>query len=411
MKIKVKTVEKGTVKIFNQSDIPLPAKGRKRTMAEIKKESALNSIKTAIKTKGRSCWKPQNEFDPIEANEASVRVIAGNPINVPHVVVRNGIAIYKKPKKYLEDSERQLRDKVIAYTTEGKRIFGYNKEGRPVCFAKRTNSDGVRCMNVQTGINGRCKHHGGHAKRGIEHWKSQHLRSSDELPQSLQSDMFRAGLDPDLLSLDHEIKLLDLREAQLKRNLDTGLSQSAEKELLMLLGKLETLIDKRKDEDDPISADLPSKIIEVWKKGKSQEHTFNKIRSLAMDRAKLCDTAHRREKDLRQMMRAEQAMALVTGIGAACRSGIEKTANEISTRYELVDKTTGQPVTKIDTNIVSGFIAGIGIKLSKLISGKNSVAEGTGTIPDPGVKYDNVKVDEDSYVDIMTGIENEESET
>ena len=311
------------------------------------------------KTKGRAYHKPQTAEPPEVTNIDKAKYLPGrSPAEVGPVALG---------RKHFYPEETHLRDKVLAHTPEGKRIFGYNTNGIPVCFARKAKGPG-RCMQTATNMNGRCKLHGGRAKSGAEHWNAQHLRTADSLPRHMQEDMRRAALDPDLLSLDHEIHLLDMQEKAYKKDLDNGLTDSAGASMNAAIDKLESLIGTPK-----ITDQFLEEIVEIWRKGRSTEATFVKIRKLAEDRRKLAETAHRRNKDLQQMMRYDQAMSLVKAIGSACRSGIETLMRGLEARYELVDKRTHQPVKTIDSSFANNFLTSIGLRLAKMISRDGSI--------------------------------------
>lgn len=256
-----------------------------------------------------------------------------------------------------------LRDKVIATTPEGKRIFGYNDNGQPICYSKRPGKPGLRCQAMHTMSNGRCVKHGGKSPSGIMHWNAQHLRTANSLPKHLQSDMLAAGRDPDLLSNNHEIELLDVYEKKLKEELDNGLSENGIKKLGQLMSELEQTLE---DGGEITEEDL-LKLITVYKGAISQEATWRKIKNNALDRAKLTDVVHRREKDLKQFMRADQVYALVTSVAHACKEGIIKVFAQIDKKYILIDKNTKQPVSSIDPSIRLDFMNDVHHKLGSLI--------------------------------------------
>ena len=263
----------------------------------------------------------------------------------------------------------RLRDKVIAVTPEGKRIFGYNDKGTPVCYSKRPGSK-LRCMATQTMSNGRCRKHGGKSPSGIMHYNATHLRTSEALPKYLQGDMRLAGQDPDLLDNRHEIKLLDLYEKQLTQELDCGLTENGMKKLAGLITELN---DKLED-GGSIDEEFLTEIVTTYRGALSQKHTFNEIRKLALDRSRLTTAVHLRERDLKQFMKAEQVYALVTSIGHACKEGIVKVMAAINKRYRLIDKSTGEEVLAVSDAIRLDFMGDIHHALGSLIGQPRSSA-------------------------------------
>jgi hypothetical protein len=259
---------------------------------------------------------------------------------------------------------RKLSDPVIATTPEGKRIFAYNDRGQPICGSRRPGKDSsIRCQVLQTFPNGRCKKHGGRAASGIAHWNAQHLRTANSLPKHLQADMTAGGNDPDLLSLNHEITLLDVYVKQQKEQLGVGLSEAAIKKL----GSMLTELDHYLQDGGEITEEFLTQIIVTWKAGQSEEATWRKIRTASLDRAKLADTAHRREKDLKNFLKAEQVYALITSVAHTCKESILKAFTAIETKYILLDRNSKQPVQRIDSAIRLDFMGDVHYQLGSLI--------------------------------------------
>jgi hypothetical protein len=261
-----------------------------------------------------------------------------------------------------------LRGKVIATTPEGKRIFGYNKKGVPVCYAKKPlrgklPEEQEYCMNVATAPNGRCKVHGGKVPSGIMHWNAQHLRTAVNLPKHLQGDMNRALNDPDNKSLDHEIALTDTHIAQLKEALATGLDTAAWKRLRSLADALEHSLEK----DPERSERLCNEIINIIRVGSGERVVWKEYHEVEECRRKLVETAHRREVQLKTLLKADQAIALVTGMAAAGRTCVANTIAVIETEYILVHRASNRPVDNISGHIKSDFLSSLGNALSNLV--------------------------------------------
>lgn len=230
--------------------------------------------------------------------------------------------------KWLVPENKTLRDKIIAHTPEGKRIFAYNKQGIPICFSRCTSDPTGRCQKTQTYINGRCHRHGGASLKGAAHPRATHLRTAQEMPVSMQEDMRRADLDPDLLSLRHEIQVIDTEIAEKTRGLEVGISESAE----IIVDRLIQTLSKKSDNPAEVI-----RLIEVWNGGKSRDVSRKRLDSLFETRRKLVDSQHRREKDMNLLMKQDQAMALVIGVSAGTREALQGMVDDIQKRYQLVD--------------------------------------------------------------------------
>jgi hypothetical protein len=255
-----------------------------------------------------------------------------------------------------------LRDKVVATTPEGKRIFGYNEKGVPVCYATKTAGRG-RCMSVMTSPNGRCKKHGGHAPAGIAHWNAQHLRSADNLPKHLQGDMVRALSDPDQLNLNHEIAMTDTHIARIKEALDTGFDDAAWKRMKNLADKLEYSL-----ENDPEQSEIIAKqLILAVKTGSGERTVWREYHTVEEARRKLVETASKRELQLKTLLKGDQIIALVTSMAATARDSISKHIVSLEKEYIFLDRQTKEPVDHIPGHFKSDFLGEMSIGLGNLI--------------------------------------------
>lgn len=255
-------------------------------------------------------------------------------------------------------------EKPIAMTAEGKKIFAYNEQGRPICNAKRT-GDRSRCAVFITMRNGRCKRHGGKAPSGVMHYKaSDNLRGSSSMPSHLQGDMVAALADEDRLSLNHEIALVDTKIKQQKLALETGLGGKAWKQLLDLANRLEGEL----EHNALTSEQTCEKIIDVIRHGVTEREVWKEIDISLEVRRKLTETAHKREMNLKTMLKGDQAFALMTGVASVCKEQIAKTLLSLEQRYRIVDRDTGIEVSKIDIGFKNDFLSSIAISLGKLVS-------------------------------------------
>lgn len=256
------------------------------------------------------------------------------------------------------------REKPIAMTAEGKKIFAYNEQGRPICNAKRTNDRG-RCAISITMRNGRCKLHGGKAPSGVMHYKaSDTLRGSSSMPCYLQGDMVAALADEDRLSLNHEIALVDTKIKQQKLALETGLGGKAWKQLLDLANRLEGEL----EHNALTSEQTCERMIDVIRHGVAEREVWKEIDVSLEVRRKLTETAHKREMNLKTMLKGDQAFALMTGVASVCKEQIAKTLLSLEQRYKIVDRDTGIEVSKIDIGFKNDFLSSIAIALGKLVS-------------------------------------------
>lgn len=257
-----------------------------------------------------------------------------------------------------------VRDKIVAHTQEGKRIFGYNANGRPVCFSQLQNKPmGVKCQSTFTKSNGRCKQHGGTAASGVTHYKAEHLRSAANLPQHLQADMTRALQDPDHLNLQHEIALIDTHIGTLKEALGTGLDTAAWKRIYTLADKLEHAL----EHDPEASESIAKNLIHTIRIGSGERVVWKEYHEAAESRRKLTETASKREIQLKTLLKGDQILALVTGMAAAARDSVSKHIASIEKQYILTERKSGIVTDNLPGNFKSGFLGDISISLGNLI--------------------------------------------
>lgn len=243
-------------------------------------------------------------------------------------------------RKFVKRADKALRDAPAAYTPDGKRIYAYNDEGIPICFSKRPGEidpetgENKRCQSIACMYNGRCMTHGGKSLKGEMHPQATHLRTSESLPQHMRADMHRALMDPDLLSLDHEIGLVDLQVKGLKGELCTDVDFVGAKAMDT---RIQSLKAKRQNGADITEEDIDG-IVATWINTQSTRATYSRLHVCYEMRRKLVDTAARREQQLKMMIRADQAIALVTSLAAACRECIDNYRVSIEKHYYLIDK-------------------------------------------------------------------------
>lgn len=296
--------------------------------------------------------------------------------------------IYVKPRRigkgqYVPGTinVRQLRDKIIAFTETGGRIFAFNDNGRPICFSRRSNRDpNKRCQSPFIFHNGRCRRHGGKAKTGALAPNAKHLRNSESLPTFLQNAMARASKDPNLLSMRYEIQLVDTEIDQLNQELSLGLEENALKRVSQLIKVLQSNLDEGKSPN----LDLLEELVYTFEHHKSRQGTV-KLRAEAMERRrKLMETQHRLEKDSEYMLTHAQAMALMVNLAGTTKGGIAKVMTQIEKRYLLLEKgkipfkITDQVkelvkpeaiAVRVDPSIREDFLADIATAMQKATSG------------------------------------------
>jgi hypothetical protein len=151
--------------------------------------------------------------------------------------------------------------------------------------------------------NGRCRVHGGKIPHGFALPQTKHGRYSKYLPERLASRYEEAERDPNLLRLDGEIALIDVR---LRTVLD-GLGRGESPDLWELLQEVWA------DYEDG-QATAIDRIGGIIAQGIAEQHTWKELRSLIRDRVRLVESERKRLVELNQMITAEQAMLFMAAV-------------------------------------------------------------------------------------------------
>jgi hypothetical protein len=151
--------------------------------------------------------------------------------------------------------------------------------------------------------NGRCQVHGGKIPHGFALPQTKHGRYSKYLPTRLADRYEEAERDPNLLRLDGEIALIDVR---LRTVLD-GLGRGESPDLWELLQ--EAWADYEEGQ-----ANAVDRIGGIIAQGIAEQHTWKELRSLIRDRVRLVESERKRLVELNQMITAEQAMLFMAAV-------------------------------------------------------------------------------------------------
>lgn len=112
---------------------------------------------------------------------------------------------------------------------------------RLICGAKTR--AGTPCQRAPM-ANGRCNLHGGKSPRGIASPHFKHGRYSKSLPENLSARWEETQSDPDLLSLEDEIRLIDVLLKSNLDKLDTEESGTAWRLIRRAVDAMEMAVDK-----------------------------------------------------------------------------------------------------------------------------------------------------------------------
>lgn len=208
------------------------------------------------------------------------------------------------------------------------------------CGAKTRS--GVPCKNWAM-ENGRCRLHGGKTPKGIAspHWK--HGRYSKYLPQGILDRYQAFANDPETLSLESEIAIIDTRLSMLFerwRDGDYGGSWDDIEKLFTEFDNLQYRASRSADEQERKSylQDAFEKLNEIKrivKVRKDDAALWSDIHEAIEYRRKLVDSEARRRIQMEQMLTAEQALSYATMLGLAVKQYVtdRDTLNKIQDAF------------------------------------------------------------------------------
>lgn len=166
-----------------------------------------------------------------------------------------------KPKK----PRIQRKYKPVAYTPEGKPIYGYNSKGHAVCYRKLPKKDGGKgghCMSTACMDNGRCNLHGGKCISGpmVNTYKDGTYSKYRTFPNGTAERIREIISNPKYLSLAEDIAFYDTLVEDAGAEL-AGLDKANVGRLLNLVEQLEEALED--DDDKKLKKWLVKLIIEV----------------------------------------------------------------------------------------------------------------------------------------------------
>lgn len=176
-------------------------------------------------------------------------------------------------------------------------------EGR--CNAKTR--DGGYCQTPAM-ANGRCRMHGGNARRGAAHPRFKHGGRSRYLPAKLAARVAEAEADPTLLELRGDVALIEARLTQLKERLETFESEGG---WLTLKDVFAALDKARKDGDALAGQQHYAHLAKLINEGGNEYGLWREILGLLEERRRFVESERRRLFEMDQMIPAERATLMI----------------------------------------------------------------------------------------------------
>jgi len=188
------------------------------------------------------------------------------------------------------------------------------------CGAK-TRAGGY-CKRPAMKTNGRCRLHGGAALRGVAQPQFKHGKYSKYLPEGMKAQYERSMADPELLSLNNELSIIDTRLLQLIKRLDKGESGR----LWLVAGELYEQLTQALRAGSV--SDVNKKMMalgEVLKKGGDEYGLWKEIGESMDRRRSLAEAERRRLVDGQYMIDVEKAKTLIAALAASVRKHVTDT--------------------------------------------------------------------------------------
>lgn len=216
----------------------------------------------------------------------------------------------RKPMHYLPSDQVVRIPKPDGWMPELTWANGKHKNQRR-CIAWNTRT-GAQCEALATKRSGaaqKCRSHGGAViLRGIDSPGVKHMRYSQVLPTRMAARFVQSTNDPDLLSLQAEISLVDARIEDLLTRVDSGESGATWVRALNQYVELSASI---KEGNAAGMIAWLDKLRETIDAGLSDYHNWAEIGGAIEARRKLVESERKRLIDIQGMITVTEAMALM----------------------------------------------------------------------------------------------------
>lgn len=186
-----------------------------------------------------------------------------------------------------------------------------------LCGAK-AKSTGEPCQQP-AGPNGRCRYHGGKSLKGAAHPNLKTGRWSKDVPTRIAARLEEALNDPDLLSLNDEIRLNDARIGELVAALDTGETGRIWKALRRQVALLQLA---NREKDLAAAGAAISEIVRLTEAGDAEQEVWRSLDRAFDTRRRLVESERKRLVEMNQVISTEQAFLLVARVLGAVKQHV-----------------------------------------------------------------------------------------
>lgn len=184
------------------------------------------------------------------------------------------------------------------------------------CGSPLRNKPGEFCTQRPRKGKKRCDLHGGSSLAGADAGSFKHGRYSRHIPTRIVKDYEQAANDPERLSIDHEIGLVEARLKDVLSRVDTGEAGRLWKQLRTTY---DAAIDAQRSGDNVTARDLLSEVGKMIRQGQGDWAVWDEVMRLVDRRARLVETEMRRQEKMRQFVTEDQARTFYRAVILAVR--------------------------------------------------------------------------------------------
>lgn len=195
-----------------------------------------------------------------------------------------------------------------------------------ICGAQLRKKPGSICQKRPVKGKRRCRLHGGKSPGGMASARFKHGRYSLYIPMDLRKRYEQSRHDPELLSHEPDLRLMDIHLQSLLKQLNKteGLEAFAQ------VKKVWKEFQKAKSAKDQIAMSKGAeKIDQLFKQGVSADGIWSKIREVVETRRRILESENRRIRDSQATMSCEQVLGLVELVVDILRKSVQKYADRI----------------------------------------------------------------------------------
>ena len=224
---------------------------------------------------------------------------------------------------------------------------GDRRAGKPRCTAWSARN-GRQCDAYalkRSGETQKCRAHGGLVPRGLSHPGTKMYKYSKFLPDRLLERFLTSTNDPDILSMQSEIALMDVRIEELLDRSDTGESGETWTKALKEFMELESAI---RSGDSVEAAGWLNALRETIDKGLSDYHNWQEIQTVADSRRKMVETERKRLETIQAMIPVSDAMLLMRAVVESVKKHVNDQVTLNLIKNDIFRLTDMTPKTIID---------------------------------------------------------------